>query len=286
ALVQLAVTIFYLRSSVTSISVDGAVTVVHNISAIFVLSALVQATVLIVGLIRFRYVYSVEVKFIRLITSIVIFGIINVLLTGIFGAVVLSMGLLSFAVVNIVTGIAIIYCAAMDVLLSICFLNALIKGLNMATIATRELISSRDAKRLGVTAIMSALFGITQMASGILQATDPSNANVYKDRTDWSLYIPGWLYIYELNTFIYMSYSTAKSIVQNHSIRTTIMKTANNQPSRSVLRYSPSADDIASASNPSETMNRDFSEVGISSDTSFTRIPKEELKIGGREAQS
>ncbi|KAJ1566159.1 Coproporphyrinogen-III oxidase [Nowakowskiella sp. JEL0078] len=122
AFIQLILTIFYFRSSVTSTPVNGAASVVQNISAIFVLSALLQATVLIVGLMRFRFVYSFEVKFIRLISFLVMFGIIAVIITGIFGCVVLSMNIMSLATVNIIAGIAVIYCAAMDVLLSVCFL--------------------------------------------------------------------------------------------------------------------------------------------------------------------
>ncbi|KAJ3129497.1 hypothetical protein HK098_001264 [Nowakowskiella sp. JEL0407] len=217
-IIHLSVIIFYFRVA-SYVEGDPRIYFLTYTSLIYVTSAMVQAIVLSVGLIRFRYLYQNNMRTLKTVTWFVVLGIVFVLLTGIVGAILLSAGLLGLSVVNVVAGLAIIYCAAMDILLSAMFLNALMRGLNMNEVASKELIFSNDAKRLTATAVISALFGLTQLVAGILHAVLPADkAITVTADTDFANFIPAWLYIYSLNTFIHMSYSTTKNLVEKNSL--------------------------------------------------------------------
>ncbi|KAJ1540021.1 hypothetical protein HK096_000116, partial [Nowakowskiella sp. JEL0078] len=169
----------------------------QNIVAIFVILGLVRATVLTVGLIRFRYIYYLNKTTLLVVTILVGFGIATIIFAGGISAVILStIGAKILSEINILVGITTIYNSAMDVLLSILFTKALIKGLNMSAVAKKDLIFISDAKRLALSSLISALVGITQATSGIMQHFDKINAAKIAQQTDWANYVPAWLYIF------------------------------------------------------------------------------------------
>ncbi|KAJ1566839.1 hypothetical protein HK096_000229, partial [Nowakowskiella sp. JEL0078] len=174
-----------------------------------------QAIFLIVGLIRFRHVYFTNTKIRQRVTVFVIPGIIFVIVCGILGAATLAMNIFKLSTARIIAGVSVIYCTIMDVVLSVLFLNALFNGLNMTREAKRQVMFSRDSRRLGLTIILAAVFGVIEILNGVLPV---SIATVLSNNSVWAAVLPSFMIIYGLNTFILMSYSTTRTLVQKNSI--------------------------------------------------------------------
>ncbi|KAI8803997.1 hypothetical protein BJ742DRAFT_826783 [Cladochytrium replicatum] len=237
-------------------------------SMVYLFSSWVQIIILIVGLIRFRNVYSplynnsasnmiitpvstlnshtgkrtkpcfrffgtstdqsnapTRLNLFRpILTALVLIAILWLLIAGVFAVVATFVRDLSSSlrgVGQLIAAVVVLYSCILDVTLSITFMRALSNGLNLSKSAVRRLALSTDAWRLVVTTILAIIFAVAQILLGVTVLM-PNVAGNSPSSLQASLgfvnFLPGWIYIFSLHTFVRLSYTTTRNVLVKNSI--------------------------------------------------------------------
>ncbi|KAI8806745.1 hypothetical protein BJ742DRAFT_854857 [Cladochytrium replicatum] len=244
---------------------NTSVNMAAAVSMIYVFSSWVQIIILIVGLIRFRNVYSPiyynsastiiaapastlqkqpqknslfrafgtsattdqsispprTSLFRPILTALVLIAILWLLIAGVFAVVATFTRDLSSSlrgVVQLIAAVVVLYSCILDVALSITFMRALSNGLNLSASAVRRLALSTDAWRLVVTMILAIVFAVAQILLGVTLLIPSDSGNSLRTSLGFVNFLPGWIYIFSLHTFVRLSYTTTRNVLVKNSI--------------------------------------------------------------------